>query len=211
MKSGELSKSILDERDFVSYTVETAPEINEAYYVVYGYDNNTEIVFLTVRNSCILHKDIVHYDSIKNQRIYGWATYCRACGLDSQYKYCYKCFEVIKDKKFMNMIYMPLVFDSCEYVSYINKEKTVYKKEILITSNIREKVICVLYVNHTLFGSPVDTYINFVISKIDNIPYKIPTGARVEYNLRKYTQRYLLMRELILEDLFASTIIAMIE
>ena len=64
MESGALSTSILDERDFVSYKVETAPEINEAYYVVYGYDKNTNIVFLTTRVSDAL------YERIMDNKIY---------------------------------------------------------------------------------------------------------------------------------------------
>lgn len=211
MKSSALSKSIFDERDFVSYKIATAFEINEAYFIVYGYNNNANIVFLTTRVSSILHNAIMDNDkNIENTKICGWATYCKVCGLDSQYNYCYGCYELIKDKRFVNMYYTPPIFESCEYISYINKETYVYEKKMSICSNIREKIIGILYIRHTQFSSPTTTCINFVISKIDYIPYKIPIEAHVDYNLRKYNTRWLLMREFIIADLLAPIVCMMI-
>jgi hypothetical protein len=210
MKSSALSKSIIDEHDFVSYKTATAFEINEAYFIVCGYNNNANIIFLTNRVSSILHNAITDSRTIENTKIYGWATYCKACGLDSQYNYCYGCYELIKDKAFVNVYYIPVLFERCEYISYINKETYVYEKKIHISSHIGEKIIGILYIRHTQFSSTTTTCINFVVSKIDNIPYRIPIEARVEYNLRKYMRYWLLMREFIIADLFAPIVSMMI-
>jgi hypothetical protein len=209
MKSGALSKSILDEYDFVPYKVPTSFEINEAYFVVYGYDKNTNIVFLTTRVSDALYERIMDNKIyIVNAKINGYAIYCISCGLDSQHYYCHYCYEIIKRKMFVNSGCIPVIFESCEYISYINT-MTIYEKKILIGLS-EEKIIGVIHIDHILWDSPMITHMNFVISKVDRIPYKIPIKARVEYNMRKYTHHWLLMREFILADLRVPIVCMMI-